>query len=51
MFCDVSIPNLAPDLRPIYICLHTKETREVISRVAFNVNSFLKFISSLAVAR
>ena len=51
MFCGVSVPNPAPDPRPMHVCLHAEETREVAPRVAFDVDSFLGFASSLAVAR
>ena len=51
MFCGVSTPNPARNPRPMHVCLHAEETREVAPRVAFDVDSFLGFASSLAVAR
>ena len=51
MFCGVSAPDPAPNSRPMHVCLHVEETREVAPRVAFDVDSFLGFASSLAVAR
>lgn len=37
--------------RPMNVCLHVEETQEIAQQVAFDINSFLGFVSSLAVAR
>jgi hypothetical protein len=49
MFCG--IPAHGPDRRPRQVCLHVEETREVSPEVAFDIDSFLFFASSLAAAR
>ena len=51
MFCGVSAPDLAQDPCPTHVCLHSEETQEVAPRVAFDIDSFLGFASSLAMAR
>jgi hypothetical protein len=47
MFCGIH-PGYD---RPMNVCLHAEETRAVEPRVAFDIDSFLGFISSLAAAR
>lgn len=49
MFCGV--PADGPRGRPRQVCLHAEETREMEPAVSFDVDSFLGFASSLAVAR
>lgn len=46
MFCGIPA-----DRPPQQVCLHAEETREVEPVVSFDVDSFLGFASSLAVAR
>ena len=49
IFCGV--PADPPRRRPRQVCLHAEETREMEPAVSFDVDSFLGFASSLAVAR
>lgn len=49
MFCG--IPPHGPDRRPRQVCLHVEETQEVPPDIAFDIDSFLFFASSLAAAR
>jgi hypothetical protein len=50
MFCGVP-PRQQRHRRPMNVCLHKEETQEVAPRVAFDIDSFLGFASSLAMAR
>jgi hypothetical protein len=51
MFCGVPQRSHDRQQYPMNVCLHKEETRAVKPRVAFDVDSFLGFASSLAVAR
>lgn len=51
MFCGVPRRSHDRQQYPMNVCLHKEETRAVEPRVAFDVDSFLGFASSLAVAR
>ena len=49
MFCG--IPLHSPRSRPVHVCLHQEQTQAVTPQVAFDVDSFLGFSHTLAVAR
>jgi hypothetical protein len=49
IFCG--IPAEGPDRLPRQVCLHVEESREVLPEVAFDIDSFHFFVSSLAAAR
>jgi hypothetical protein len=56
MFCgissDQSQPGTSPDQsEPMNVCLHQEETQEVQAQLAFDIDSFLGFASTLAVTR
>ena len=50
MFCGL-LPRRPHRTRPLHVCLHHEETQAVEPQVRFDVDSFLGFASSLAMAR
>lgn len=51
MFCGIPPPQHEPYRQPMNVCLHKEETQAVEPQVAFDIDSFLGFASSLAMAR
>jgi hypothetical protein len=51
MFCGIPRQSRQPRPRPMNVCLHKEETQAVEPQVAYDIDSFLGFASSLAMAR
>lgn len=51
MFCGIDPQQRPPRPRPMHVCLHQEQTQAIEPRVAFDIDSFLGFASSLAMAR
>ena len=51
MFCGVPAQQRRTRPRPMNVCLHQEETQAVEPQVAFDIDSFLGFANSLAMAR
>ena len=53
MFCGIPVPQEHGERqnRPINVCLHSEQTQPMEAQVAYDIDSFLGFASSLAMAR
>ena len=51
MFCGIPLGSRETIPRPKHVCLHNEQTQAVDPKVAYDIDSFLGFGSSLAMAR
>jgi hypothetical protein len=51
MFCGIPTHHLHRTAKPVHVCLHKERTQAIEPGVAFDIDSFLGFATSLAMAR